>query len=49
MESNADKKRKRLPYMQRLVPKISTSCKVFIDKKTKAKHRRNLNKLTEQQ
>ena len=49
MESSADKKRKKLPYMQRLVPKISTSSKVFIDKKTKSKHRRNLNKLTDQQ
>jgi hypothetical protein len=29
-------------YMPRLVPKISTSSKIFIDKKTKMKHRRNL-------
>ena len=44
MGSRIDKKRKKFPYAPRLVPKISTSSKVFIDKKTKAKHRRNLNK-----
>lgn len=36
---------KKKTYIPRLVPKISTSSKVFIDKKTKAQSRRNLNKL----
>lgn len=38
------KRRKRMKktYMPRLVPKIRTSSKIFIDKKTKMKHRRNL-------
>ena len=38
------KKKKRKLYVPRLVPKISTSSKVFLDKKTKSKHRRVLNK-----
>lgn len=38
------RKKKRI-FIPRLVPKISTSSKVFIDKKTKANSRRSLNKL----
>ena len=38
--------KKKKHYIPRLLPKISTSSKVFIDKKTKANSRRNLNKLT---
>jgi len=37
-------KRKTKPNVPRLVPKISTSSKVFLDKKTKSKHRRVLNR-----
>ena len=36
---------KKKIYIPRIMPKISTSSKVFIDKKTKMQSRRNLNKL----
>lgn len=41
------KRRKAKPYVPRLVPKISTSSKVFVDKKTRARHRRILNRQVE--
>ena len=38
--------KKKKQYIPRVVPKISTSSKVFIDKKIKANSRRNLNMMT---
>lgn len=37
--------KKKKQYIPRLIPIISTSSKVFINKKTKANFRRNLNKM----
>lgn len=42
MSMKKRRKHMKKTYMPRLVPKISTSSKIFIDKKTKMKHRRNL-------
>ena len=41
------KRRKAKSYVPRIVPKISTSTKVFVDKKTRSRHRRILNRQVE--
>jgi hypothetical protein len=37
------KKNSRKPYFPRVVPSLSTSSKVFVDRKTKSRRRRVLN------
>ena len=43
------KKNSRKPYFPRVVPSLSMSSKVFVDKKTKSSHRRVMNRDTERQ